>query len=457
MININVLDKDFNIVGVIDYYESFIWTDRFKSYGDFELYSGVDSKILDLCLQDYYLQINESDHMMIIDSIDITTNPETGNHIKITGKSLESLLKRRIIWDQTTVSGGRDHTLKTAIEVLFKLCFGFGPQGTEITKNEKIGGQTVKRIPYIRSTVALSNGRTQTIDVRKERVIRNLLYLKPVDTIMQYWDEEAEQYKDILIDKTQFIGDNLYDIITSIMDSYSNYGLGYRILPLYSMRKIYTDAYIQEHIGLTNEEWEEVVADDYAMVFEIYTGKNRSYEQIDNPYVVFSPDFDNIINTDYYDSLEGYKNVTLILGEGEGTDRVRLIMGGTDDQGAYIPSIERRELYTDARELQSSEYPSSNDYMTALKQKGMEKLYESTRQLVYDGEVEAERTFVYGLDFIMGDVIQIENEFGIAGKARVIEYIISEDQNGRSFYPTFDSVELISDYTENETDVEEES
>ena len=50
MININVLDTDFNIVTVIDTYESFIWTDRFREPGDFELYSGID-----LCVLSYIL------------------------------------------------------------------------------------------------------------------------------------------------------------------------------------------------------------------------------------------------------------------------------------------------------------------------------------------------------------------------------------------------------------------
>ncbi len=456
MINIKILDKDFHIVGIIDGYESFIWTDRFKEYGDFELYSVVDYKILNLCKQDYYIQIDESDHLMIIDTIEITTDADNGNHIKITGKSLESLLDRRIIWDQTTVSSGKDHTLKTAIEVLFKLCFGFGPQGTEIKKNEKVGDQIVKKVPYIRSRVKLTTNKYQTIDVRKERVIRNLLYLKPSESTMQYWDSSSGTYKDIKIDKTQYTGDNFYTIMLDIMDSYSKYGLGYRILPLYSMQKIYSDEYIKEHVGLTEEEWSVISQDEYTMLFEIYTGVDRTMEQDDKPYVIFSPGFDNIINTDYYDSLDGFKNVSLILGEGEGTNRVRLILGGTDNTGEYVPPLERRELYTDARDIQSQDSSSNNDYIEALKQRGLEDLYEATRQVSYDGEVETERMFVYNRDFIMGDIIEIGNEYGIYGQARVVEYIMSEDQNGRRFYPTFDAVEIIQDSLENETTIEEE-
>ena len=221
------------------------------------------------------------------------------------------------------------------------------------------------------------------------------------------------------------------------------------------MREIYSDDYIREHTGLDKSEY--ATLNDYSMIFEIYTGVDRTYDQDENPYIIFSPDYDNIINTDYYDSLDGYKNVTLVLGEGEGTERVRLIIGGTDDNGDYISPLDRRELYTDARDLQSDDYEGDKEaYALAMKQRGLEDLYECTRQVTYDGQVEAERTFVYGVDFIMGDLIEIKNEFGIEGKARVIEFIMNEDSNGRSFYPTFDSVELVSDYTEDETRIEEE-
>lgn len=490
MIDINVLDKNFNIIEVIDTYESFIWTDRFKDYGDFELYSGVDSRILNSCRQDYYLQIAESQRLMIIESIDITTDAETGNHIKITGKSIESILDRRIIWDQTTVSGSKDHTLKTAIEVLFKLCFGNGSLGTR-TKIKKTS--TSDEYYVMRNKIPLDYYKKgvqqyQTIDTREERVITNLIYLRPDEETFLYYVETDDtkfvsgttyyEYRealkryvkttdttmisgktyyvkaDIVINKTQYTGDNFYDILQDLIESYTQYGLGYRILPLYSMRELYTDDYIRTHTDLSEIEYSYL--SEYTLFFEIYTGLDRTYDQLERPYVVFSPNYDNIINTDYYDSIENYKNVSLVLGEGEGDKRVRYIVGGRDDDGNYINAFERRELYTDARDLQKDEYPGKtgkvDNYTLALKQRGLEDLYENVRQVTYDGTVEAERMFTYGKDFTLGDVIQIENEYGINGTARVIEYIISESDTGKEYYPTFDAVILVNDSVEDEED-----
>ena len=49
--------------------------------------------------------------------------------------------------------------------------------------------------------------------------------------------------------------------------------------------------------------------------------------------------------------------------------------------------------------------------------------------------------FKYGEDFGMGDIVQISNEYGIETKARVIEYVRSQAEDGYNVYPSFTSVE----------------
>lgn len=429
MIDISVLDEQFNILGVIDTYESFIWTDRFNTFGDFELYTGVTEKILNICKQDHYLIIPNSPHMMIIEDIGITTDPENGNHITIKGRSLESILDRRIIWDTLVVSSGKDHTLATAIEILVKSCFGCNGNNT--------------------GEVVLNNNKKTKITVRKDRTVTNFYYLKP-------------QKLDIVtptMNQTQYTGENLYDIIYDILESNPN--IGYRILPLYSMRKYYTDDYIKFNIGLTDKQFAENL-NDYSFIFELYSGFDRSYEQDELPYVVFSPYFDNILNTDYYDSISTEKNVTLVSGEDQGSeatetslkvDTKRIIVGGYDKNKLKIPPLKRRELFTDARDLQSEEYggKDSDDYEEALKVRGLENLNENSRTVTYDGQVETTHTFTYGKDFIMGDIIQIKNEYDIEGRARVVEYIISDNESETTFYPTFSDVIIVSDEVEDDT------
>lgn len=394
MANISVMDTDFNIVGVLDYYQSFIWTDRFRTPGDFEIYTPVDSKFLNLCLQDRYLLVDFSLHNMIIEEIDIETSAETGQNMIIRGRSLESILDRRIVWEQTVIGGSTNRTLEQGIKKL-------------------IDDAIISPDPNKYADRKISNFKFKLAEPDSG--------IKIGDT----WTAIS----DLQLDKTEFTGDQLDVIIQDICESYD--GLGYRILFGYQMKMIYGPN-VTDASGNT--------FNDYDFVFELYSGVDLSYEQDVLPYVVFSPDFDNIINTNYIDTLASMKNVTLVLGEGEGTSRKRLIVGSQD-------GLMRRELYTDARDLQYSDYGSKAKYQAAMKQRGLEKLVENSRTTSYEGEVEATRSFVYGRDFFMGDIIQIKNEYGISGNSRIIEWVRSESDAGIEVYPTFDGIRLIDDTT----------
>ena len=58
--DLTVLNTDLNAVSIIDTYESFIWTDRYCEYGDFELYTMMTNTVLGFIKQDYYVMNRDS-------------------------------------------------------------------------------------------------------------------------------------------------------------------------------------------------------------------------------------------------------------------------------------------------------------------------------------------------------------------------------------------------------------
>ncbi len=357
--NIFVLNTNFEAVDVIDSYESLIWTDRYSASGDFEIYTPFDIRVLQMIKQDYYLQILESDHIMIVEGITILSDAETGNHIRITGHSLESILNRRIIWNQIAVTGSLHNNIKQLI--------------TDAIINPAIA----------------------------DRRISNFIFEDSTDSRILAMTLEKE-----------FTGDNLYDVI---VDACELNQIGFKI-----------------SLNSSNQ-----------FVFKLYMGIDRSYAQTDTnyPYVVFSPNYENIINSNYVDSTEIMKNITLVLGEDSGSSRRSITVGSGS-------GLTRRELYTDARDIQSEKV---TDYDEALRQRGLQGLIENSRTVSFEGEVEATRMFVYNTDFFMGDIIQISNEYGIEGSARVVEFVRSEDANGFKQYPTFEAIQDIDETVDNIT------
>lgn len=353
-----ILNTKFETVDVLDVFESLIWTDRFFRCGDFEIYTTTDIEIVQKLKLDYYLQNAASDHMMIIESAQIKADVENGSKLIVKGRSLESILDRRIIWNQTILDG----YLEAQIEKLL---------------NENVINPAISA-----------------------RKISNFRFEKSGDPFIEGLKIQA-----------QYTGDNLYDVICNICKESQ---IGFKVI------------------------YEE---DTNFFVFKLYSGTNRSYSQDKNPFVVFSPDFNNIINTDYVEGKKDLKTVALVAGEGEGSARRKVITGKNEDT-----ELIRRELFVDARDISSS-LPngatlSTSQYDTQLIHRGNERLEENKMQKAFNGQVETTQMYRYDEHFFMGDIVQLENEFGMADQSRVIEFIFSDSRLGGSEnYPTFEVVE----------------
>lgn len=106
--DVTVRDDNFNVVGIIDDYESIIWTERYNTPGDFQLYGPLDSTIANYCKVGYFVNIPNSDVTMIIEKISAEDNPKQSSKITVTGRSIESILDRRIIWGQEVFLGSNN-------------------------------------------------------------------------------------------------------------------------------------------------------------------------------------------------------------------------------------------------------------------------------------------------------------------------------------------------------------
>lgn len=348
-----VLNQEFQSVGIVDVFNSFLWTDRYYECGDFEIYTEANSKILELLKEDYYLWYSNSDHVMIIEGFEVSSDTEDGTKFIYTGRSLESILNRRIIWNQTTITGNLQNGVKKLL-------------------NENV--------------INPSNA---------DRKIPNFVFKDSTDTAITELTLEA-----------QYTGDNLYDAISAACKDKK---IGFKV----------------------------VLNDQNQFVFSLYKGADRSYEQNKNPYVVFSPEFDNMINSNYIRSKKEYKNVTLVAGEGEGSARKTVTVGSGK-------GLERRELFTDARDLTTQTSSGgtipTSEYNKQLTQRGNEKLADSPISESFEGESDTTRMFVFKEDFDIGDIVQNRNEYGQEGRSIVSEMVFSQDEEGFMAYPTFETL-----------------
>lgn len=352
--DIQVLNHEFECIKILDTFESAIWTDRYSECGDFELVFAYDKELMQYLKDGYYLQNRESEHTMIIESTGIKSDTEDGNKITVTGRSLESILNRRIIWGRQTFSGN----FQDAVEQIL---------------NENI---------------IFPNGNGRKID--------NFIFQRSDDPIITALTIEME-----------YTGDELYDVISNQC--------------------------VEKKIG-----FKIVLDEENNFVFSLYAGSDRSYEQTELPYVTFSPDFDNIINSSFINSSTSYKTFTYILGEEQENGNSFRTSEVFRNQKT---GLERRELFTDARDISSKDENgnalSNTQYIQKLEGRGKEELTKHDISTAFEGEVDAVNMFVYGVDFFVGDIVQIADEYGNEGRAYISELVITSTKDEQSVYPTF--------------------
>ena len=167
-------------------------------------------------------------------------------------------------------------------------------------------------------------------------------------------------------------------------------------------------------------------------VFDLYKGVDRSYNQTDSPFVVFSPEFENLGNSEYSEDKTTLYNAVYVAGEGEGTDRVIVNVGNT-------AGLQRRETWVDARNESSNTDSGTltpTEYAYMLAQQAREEIKKSTKTINFGGEILNFDVYKYGVDYNLGDIVQIVNEYGIQGTATVTEVTEVEDETGYHIYPT---------------------
>jgi hypothetical protein len=81
---------------VIDKYESLIWTERFQTYGDFQLdiFSTLESR--STFKASTRLAMNESNYVMVVETVEDSVNDDGEQILTVKGRSLEALLLDRV-------------------------------------------------------------------------------------------------------------------------------------------------------------------------------------------------------------------------------------------------------------------------------------------------------------------------------------------------------------------------
>ena len=205
------------------------------------------------------------------------------------------------------------------------------------------------------------------------------------------------------------------------------------------MEWIYT---ICEKIGGTaNIRLSKIAEEQYEMIFELSQGADRSMMQEENPHIVFSDSYNNLLSFTYFTDTSVKKNYAYVLGKGEGQQRKRTTYFADSEPVL----LDRYEVYVDAKDISDEEQENGEtkpipdaEYIELLKEKGNQNIIPTKTKS--ESQIAVQSTqFQYGVDYFVGDFVTVEHQrFGIRqNKIQLVGMIESFDRNGRNLTPTF--------------------
>lgn len=164
------------------------------------------------------------------------------------------------------------------------------------------------------------------------------------------------------------------------------------------------------------------------ILFQNYIGKDRTVEQKENSFYVFSEEYSNIEKADYLINSNSLCNYVLVGGSGEGDSRVLVEINNTNG----LHDFDIVEKFVDAKS-ESQDNLTQSEYIEVLKEKGNEYIQAITKSISYDVYAED-----YKKKWDLGDIVTVKKEsWNISENFRITEVEEIIENNTIKITPTF--------------------
>jgi hypothetical protein len=201
--------------------------------------------------------------------------------------------------------------------------------------------------------------------------------------------------------------------------------------PVYdAMRDIATTYEIGMQITLESAD-----ANSYFLGFRDYKGLDRTSGQSVNSVVRFSPQMDTLTGIKELRSIANYSTIVYSFAPGN-PDGLATIPGESNVAGAPT-GFDLRALMTFEEDITTDQTAGDpNILVNILNSRAQLALTDHRFAKAIDGEIVPLHQFQYGVDYSLGDIIEVQGNSDIIQSSRVTEYIRAQDDAGEKAYPT---------------------
>jgi hypothetical protein len=202
--------------------------------------------------------------------------------------------------------------------------------------------------------------------------------------------------------------------------------------PVYdAMRDIATTYQIGMKITL-----ESATDTGFTLSFWDYKGLDRTSGQTANPVVRFSPQMDTLTDVKELQSIKSFSTLVYSFAPGN-PDGIATVPGVSSVAGAQYTGFDMRALMTFEEDITTDQTGGDpNALVNILNSRASLALSDHRFARAIDGQIVPLHQFQYGVDYNLGDVIEVQGNSDIINTSRVTEYIRSQDNSGEKAYPT---------------------
>ena len=369
------LTNDFLIEG----YESAIWTERFHESGEIEISFPLTKTFTDNLPIGTYIGSSLSDRVMRVDTREFSRDEDGRRFLKVSGESLEAILKYRVAWTDRFASSINNQfvmqgSIKKIVEAMIRRA-GFSGNLDD---------------PPFDGSIDLNH-----LDWHSPKAMFDRAGY-PVCTLPDPGDGA------IVKDRPM----STYDYILEICRAYN---IGYRMIR-------------QPGHNPT-----------FAILVHVYQGRDLTRGQTEDAPVIFSTKHDNLENESMIETIrDHYRGVWVWDTDENNPQRTGVFL--PDYTGN--PEANGLDMRTGFIVTSPPEDATVSERAAYRQQLGVEFLHDHGAKEIVDGEISQNSQYKYGVDYRLGDRVEVETQFNYSANMRVTEQIFISDSEGVKSYPT---------------------
>lgn len=434
MIDVIVLNENLEAIGVIDTYKSLIWANRYDTVGDCELYLSATTENINLLQKGNYLMRADDDMVCRIKRVEIDTSSKDGNYLIVNGYDTKSFLDQRIVWSTQTCNGNLETFIRNLVDT------------TLITAN--LGARSLYK-PNGSLLLKLGTAAGFT-EVTSEQIT----YKNVGEKVREYCQTYKWGYRVVFSDGTLWFQlykgtDRTNEVFFS--DAYEN---------------LASTKYVDDKTNLGNVALVAGAGEGPARIRNVFgyaEGVDRYEQYVDAKDIANKITWAELINiypttdqggqgyisgnaTSGYTYKANYVNIQIV-------DNDQLTWLQTNFPTGQVITIAGNKYYQVYNEVLAdlvTDNPPDDSpvtlrdmiYSVYLLNRGAETLAEFGETISFEGSIIPDVTFIYKQDYFLGDLVTVENEYGISASARIVEVVEVLDENGYNIEPKFEYMEV---------------